>query len=72
MRFIGFFELRLCLGVVRVPVWMQFLGFFAVAFLDFVGAGPFGNAKHLVIVTFCHGSYPLMERPRPAWYGPAS
>ena len=55
ISFAHFFELGFGVWIVFVAVGVKVFDLAAVGLLDLVGRGPFGNAKHLVVVTFCHG-----------------
>ena len=52
IRFIGLFELRLGIGIVRVPIRVQFLGLFAKGFFDFRFGSAAFDAQNLIVIAF--------------------
>ena len=65
VRLIGLFELVFGLGVVGIAVRVQLLRLLAIGLFDLGRVGPFGDAKRLVIIAFCH-CVPLGNGKRPA------
>ena len=59
--FADFLELDLGVWIVLVAVGVQGLDLAPVGFLDLVRGSPFGDTQHLVVITFCHGTFPFAE-----------
>src|SRR6056297_3974828 len=55
---VGFLEVGFGIGLVRIPVRMQFLRLPSICLLDLFGRGILVHAEHIVIVTFGHSASP--------------